>query len=208
VHARIVVLFAALGCACFSDPPPVEESGTTGASCSVGANMCPCTDGGACDDGLVCHGPLQLCYDPGCTPGTDGCTCDGDGCDEGLRCNEGLCETHSENTSTSTSTTTDDVDATTALADAGSDDGGDTEVLDPCRMCLAGQSTNCATQYGPCATDKQCLIVAMCIMGGSDAGACCTQTMSDAAWDAFVTCAFDACEDACMPYVVMCGGGG
>lgn len=212
VNHRVLALLAALGCACFSDPPPVEESGSTGAGCSVGANMCPCTDGGACDAGLQCHGPLQLCYDPGCTPGTDGCTCDGDECSEGLRCNEGLCETREDPTasgptsaadSTAGDPSTSGADSTTLASEV--DSGTDTDLVDPCRTCLAGQATACAPQYAACSMSFECMTLSMCIMGGTDAGACCNVSEADADWDMFVDCALEACGDECSSYVVKCG---
>lgn len=161
----------------------------------------------------MCHGPLHLCYDPGCTPGTDGCTCNGDACDEGLRCNEGLCEMREDPTatdeveSTAAGTSTNTADTTTVPGDAEVDSGTDTEVLDPCRMCMAGEATTCATQYAECSVVPECMTLTTCIMGGMDAGACCMGGEAAAKWDAFVDCALVACGDACMSYVVKCGGG-
>lgn len=209
MHKRVVALIVALACACFSDPPPVEESDTTGSGCSIGANMCPCTDGGACDAGLVCHGPLQLCYDPGCTPGTDGCTCDDDACDEGLRCNEGLCEMREDPTAGGTTGAAESTaDPSTSAADSTTlaDTGGDTGALDPCRTCIAAQATTCATFYAECSMNTPCLDLSMCIMGGMDAADCCTGTVTDDKWNTYVDCALADCNLDCASYDVRCGG--
>jgi hypothetical protein len=61
--------------------------------CNVGAPGCPCTNSGACDDGLVCIGMINTCVIPDtCPTGAAGCECtEGGSCDEGLICKEEYC---------------------------------------------------------------------------------------------------------------------
>ena len=54
---RTLVCLPLLGLSCGDDTSTASTntSGTeTGDSCPIGAEGCPCTDGGACDAGLVC----------------------------------------------------------------------------------------------------------------------------------------------------------
>lgn len=70
------------------DPGP---SGTDG-GCPVGSAQCPCTNGGACDEGLECDPMLDVCLVPECAIGSSACPCTEQGtCDEGLTCLEDVC---------------------------------------------------------------------------------------------------------------------
>lgn len=66
---------------------------TGGQTCSVGAPGCPCTNSGACDDGLECIEMLNTCVVPDdCDVGAPGCECTAGGtCDPGLICKENYC---------------------------------------------------------------------------------------------------------------------
>lgn len=67
-----------------SDTSTETSAITTGDPCPVGSLECPCTPGGACDEGLACE--LEICVE-GCAMGSLGCGCTpGGGCDEGLMC--------------------------------------------------------------------------------------------------------------------------
>jgi len=69
---------------------PTTGGESTGTLCPVGAESCPCTSGGSCDDGLACE--AGACA-PGCTPGDKGCTCsEGGGCFTPWVCMAGTCE--------------------------------------------------------------------------------------------------------------------
>ncbi len=57
--------------------------------CPIGADGCPCSQGGACDPGLACAG--DVCVDPGCPVGSLLCACDHGYCGEGLICDENTC---------------------------------------------------------------------------------------------------------------------
>jgi len=69
---------------------------TTGAyTCSIGAEGCSCTGGGACDPGLVCNN--GMCARP-CTAGTEGCPCQNGACNSGLSCSNDVCVISGSNT--------------------------------------------------------------------------------------------------------------
>ena len=207
---RRTCVLAVLTTACFSDAPPVDDGGgTTAAECPLGANTCPCTSGGTCDAGLECHAQLQLCYDPGCTPGAERCTCREDGCDEGLRCNEGLCEPESTPTTTDASTTaasTTGADSTgpgtTTLLEEGEVDV-DTGTPSECGACLEAQFASCPKVGSMCMESETCQEIAACIFDGGDAGLCCNMII-DMAWNDFASCALGMCLEQCADVMLYC----
>jgi hypothetical protein len=71
--------------ACFSEAPPMGP-------CAVGSSGCACTSGGACDPGLECHAPSQLCFDPECERGSADCPCLDGGCVGSLVCIDDYCQ--------------------------------------------------------------------------------------------------------------------
>jgi hypothetical protein len=91
---------ASIACVFTSEPDcgvngELCPSGSTdgGTSCQVGAPGCPCTNSGACDDGLTCIEQLDACIVPSnCDVGAAGCECTAGGtCDEGFICKENFC---------------------------------------------------------------------------------------------------------------------
>src|SRR5687767_1174556 len=72
------------GCSTSDDFP---SPGDTGGDCPVGGPMCPCTNGGGCDEGLECEPMLDVCVVPECPIGSSGCPCTENGaCDPGFEC--------------------------------------------------------------------------------------------------------------------------
>ena len=77
---RALVCLPLLALSCGDDASTASTTTTsteTGDSCPIGAEGCPCTDGGACDAGLVCLS--NLCVDPASGSGSNSGTGDGDG---------------------------------------------------------------------------------------------------------------------------------
>jgi hypothetical protein len=80
------------GCPSATDTGSVDTTacGSTTSSCIPGQVGCPCTEGGSCDDGLMCIS--EICVSMGCPVGSDGCPCTpGGGCDPELVCMSELC---------------------------------------------------------------------------------------------------------------------
>lgn len=71
----------------------VDESGCADSStgeCILGDEGCPCTPGGACNEGLMCIS--EVCVGMACPVGADGCPCTpGGGCDPELMCMDDVC---------------------------------------------------------------------------------------------------------------------
>jgi hypothetical protein len=70
------------------------STGTETGPCPIGAEGCPCTQGGACDRGLHCDDEVCVAGRV-CPPemiGSEGCQCTlGGGCDPGLECLSDIC---------------------------------------------------------------------------------------------------------------------
>src|SRR5688572_11718425 len=46
-----------------------------GGGCPVGAEGCPCTSGGKCNDPFLCNTNLNICISDTCPVGSEGCPC-------------------------------------------------------------------------------------------------------------------------------------
>lgn len=113
------------------------ESWSTGDTCDVGSEGCPCTSGGLCNAPFYCVPNQNICAADPCPVGTETCACTPEGvCDPGLLCASDIC-----------------VDAGCSAGTEGcqcTEGGG----CDPGLQCLSGLCVDAGTTNGSGSVDE------------------------------------------------------
>jgi hypothetical protein len=216
-----------LACAaCFSESP--STTGDTGAPCPVGTNGCPC-DAGACQDGLVCHGPSSNCYAPECTLGSLACPCAEGQCLGALACIDDFCQSPPGSDGTTTSMPTSmsmgspstgdeattlpppTTEGTTSLGDGTTLPDPVTtllpettaDVITDDTLTMTGTEQDCiqCLMNAPQECTCDCVELAECYYAAGTTMACCSAFADQqAAWNTYVACATaELCDFACDP---------
>jgi len=227
-----VAVTALVHIGCFTDPPSATDdtSDTTGTTCAVGSQGCPCSADETCSEGLTCDRALAVCVDPQCAPGSELCACVDGQCLGSLVCDDGLCrgsagtsgDTGAADSTSATSATTGSSATTTMTSEPVTgevDDSGPPEGtasmscsdLDcqQCGMCAASPEGECADHAQQCMADPGCAMLIECIgicRTPECAQKCCetTEPIATDLWTLLAACIQQACPNSGCPSMTPC----